>query len=131
MKRAAAITAAFCGLCSPAMATSWISCADAEGAASFDFLVGTLDVISVVGLTITVGETVWASDPAYGPGEPVAVGQAFETADMVLIDAMDTNFMGKIAELRLFKASEGEIVATAGTLRIPGHGAWSVSCVGP
>lgn len=35
-----------------------------------------------------------------------------------------------VAELRLFKASEGDAATVyAGTLRIPGHGAW-VSCSG-
>jgi hypothetical protein len=127
----AAVAVALAGLATPSLATEWINCADAEGRASFDFLVGALDVIAVVGLTITVGDKVWASDVAYGPGEPVTVGQAFETADMILVDAMDEAVSTKIAELRLFKATEGDASPVyAGTLRIPGHGAWAVSCSG-
>lgn len=129
MIRLAAIAAlGLCGLATPSLATEWVNCTDADGAASFSYLAGTLDVLSIAGLNISVGDKVWASDVAYGPGDPVAVGQAFETADTVLIDAMDQDMASKIAELRLFKASEGEAVATGGTLRMPGQGAWVVSC---
>ena len=37
----------------------------------------------------------------------------------------------RIAELRLFKAREGDAYAYGGTLRIAGQGAWAVSCSGP
>ena len=127
----AGVVLALCGLSAPSYATEWVNCSDAEGAATFSYLAGALDVLSVVGLNISVGDKVWASDVAYGPGEPVAVGQAFETTDTVLIDAMDANLTARIAELRLFKAAEGDAVVTAGTLRMPGHGAWAVSCSGP
>ena len=131
LRRAAALTLVLAGLSSPAFATEWLNCADQDGAASFDLLLGAVDVISIAGMTITVGEQVWASDVAYGPGDPVAVGQAFETTDMILVDAVDPELTTKIAELRLFKAKEGEAVAYSGTLRVPGHGAWAVSCSAP
>lgn len=129
--RAAIAVIGLGGLCTPALATEWVNCAAPDGAATFDYLAGTLDVLSIVGLTISTGERVWASDVAYGPGEPIAVGQAFETADMILVDAVDPNVTTTIAELRLFKAKEADAVALGGTLRIPGHGAWPVSCTGP
>lgn len=112
----------------PALATEWVHCNDAGGAASFDYLAGDgLGVLQVSELTVSAGEKVWASDPANGPGDPVKVGQAFEDEHTVSIDAMDKDF-AKIAELRLFKASEGENVVLGGTLRIVGLGAWAVSC---
>ena len=127
-----AIAVALAAFATPSLATEWINCSDRDGQASFDMLLGALDVISIAGLTITVGEQVWASDVAYGPGDPVKVGQAFEDADTIMVDAMDENLTVKVAELRLFKASEGDgVPAYAGTLRIPGHGAWAVSCSGP
>jgi hypothetical protein len=132
MMRSAAVAAVLAGFATPSLATEWINCADAEGGASFDLLVGALDVISIVGLTISVGDQVWASDVAYGPGEPVVVGQAFEDAETIRVDAMDENFNARIAELRLFKATEGDAATVyAGTLRIPAHGVWAVSCTGP
>lgn len=117
---------------SPALATEWLSCADGDGAASIDVLLGAMDVIAVAGLTISVGGRVWASHVEYGPGEPVVVGQAFETSDMLLLDAMDENMIAVIAQLRLFKAEdEQQLPVYGGTLRIPGEGAWAVRCTGP
>jgi len=130
MLRQAAIAIGVCGLAAPALATEWVHCSDATGAASFDFLVGALDVLAVVGLTITVGEQVWASDTAYGPGDPVQVGQAFRDAETIRIDTMDAAMNARSASLRLFTASEGDEIAYGGTLHIPGHGAWAVSCTG-
>lgn len=100
MLRRAAIAIGFCGLAAPALATEWVHCADATGAASFDYLAGALDVLAVVGLTITAGEQVWASDTAYGPGDPVQVGQAFEDAETIRIDAMDEAMNARVASLR-------------------------------
>lgn len=112
----------------PAFATEWEHCADAGGAASFDYLAGDgLDVLSVSALTVTAGEKVWASDPANGPGDPVSVGQAFESGDTISIDALDKNSV-TIAKLRLFKADENDETALGGTLTIKGQGAWAVSC---
>jgi len=129
MIRSAAIATVLAALSTPSLATEWINCSDAQGEASFDFLVGTLDVIAVAGLTITVGEKVWASDVAYGPGEPVSVGQAFEDAETIRVDVMDENVNARIAELRLFKATEGDAATIySGTLRVLGHGAWAMSC---
>lgn len=116
---------------SPALATEWVHCADPSGEASFDFLESNgLGVLAISGLNISAGEKVWASDVAYGPGDPVSVGQAFEDAESVRIDAMDGDFV-KVAELRLFKSTEGDTYVSAGTLRIVGMGAWAVSCEGP
>lgn len=50
---------------------------------------------------------------------------------MVLIDAMDEGMSAIIAQLRLFKAVEGDSdMVYSGTLKIPGYGAWAVSCQG-
>ena len=132
--RRLALFAIMAGLATtPASATEWIDCSDVAGSgASFNFLVGASDVLAVAGLTITAGKDSWSSNAAYGPGNDVAVGQAFEDADSIRIDAIDAKGGAKIAELRLFKAQEGggdEV--DAGTLKIVGHGAWVVSCVGP
>lgn len=132
MIRQAALAVALTGLATPSPATEWIACRDAGGAASFDMLVGALDILSVVGLTISAGDQVWASDVAYGPGEPVAVGQAFGDAATLRVDVMDPALNRRVAELRLFRTlDDTETPVLGGTLRIPGHGAWAVSCSGP
>jgi hypothetical protein len=131
MLRRAAIILGLCGLAGPALATEWLNCVDAQGAASMDLLLGAVDVAAVAGMTISTGDRVWASHVEYGPGDPVVVGQAFETGDMLWVDAMDDTMATRIAELRLFKAAaEDGIVSYGGTLRIPGHGAWPVACSG-
>lgn len=129
MLRSLIVLAVLCA--TPAWATEWVHCSDAGGAASFDYLAGDgVGVLAISALTVTAGEKVWASDAANGPGDPVSVGQAFEDQNTVQVDAMDKDFV-KIAELRLFKASEGDSIVYAGTLRIVGMGAWAVSCEGP
>lgn len=125
-----AIGMVLAGLSSPAFATEWVNCADQTGAASFDFLAGQTDVMTIAALTVSAGEKVWASDVANGPGDPVQVGQAFEGNGMILVDAVDAGAL--VAQLRLWVTNEGEEMPVyAGTLRIPGHGAWAVSCSGP
>jgi hypothetical protein len=114
-----------------AQATEWVHCSDPGEAASIDYLAGALDVLAVAGVTMSAGEKVWASATAYGPGDPIAVGQAFEDEDSVRIDIMDENLAGKVAELRLFKAGEGDMMVLGGTLRIIGQGVWAMSCEGP
>ena len=125
--RALILALALCGA-TPALATEWEHCSDAGGAASFDYLAGDgVGVLSIAALTVTAGEKVWASDAANGPGDPVSVGQAFEDAEAIRIDALDKD-AGIVASLRLFKASESGEAATGGTLSINGLGAWAVSC---
>ncbi len=131
MIRLAAIAIGVCGLSTQSLATEWVDCSDAAGAASFSYLAGSLDALSIVGLNISVGDQVWASDVAYGPGKPVAVGQAFATTDSVLVDAYTPDMVTLVAQLRLFRASEGDSFAEGGILRIPGHGTWPVACSGP
>jgi hypothetical protein len=129
MIRAGAIALLLTGLSSPVFATEWINCSDAGGAASFDFLVGGADVMFVDSVTISVGEQVWASDVANGPGNPVQVGQSFANDEMILIDAVDAGAL--VAELRLWTEVGDEAAVYAGTLNIPGTGVWAVSCSGP
>ena len=50
---------------SPALATEWVSCSDAGGLASFDYLAGDgTGVLSIAAVTITAGEKVWAMKPS-------------------------------------------------------------------
>lgn len=127
--RATALTLVLAGLSSPAFATEWVNCTDATGAASFDFLAGQTDVMSIASITISAGEKVWASDVANGPGDPVQVGQSFEGNGMILIDAVDGGAL--VAQLRLWVADAADFPIYSGTLSITGQGAWAVSCSGP
>jgi hypothetical protein len=128
MKRLAAYLMLGALAASPAAATEWVYCSDAGGLASFDYLAGDgLGLLSIDAVTITAGERVWASDPANGPGDPVSIGQQFEDETTIRVDAVDES-LNPVAQLRLFKTSEGDSAVYGGTLSIPGLGAWAVSC---
>jgi hypothetical protein len=129
MLRASFIALALAGLASPAFATEWVNCTEPSGAASFDFLAGGGDVLSVAAITISVGDKVWASDVANGPGDPVELGQSFEGNGMILLDAVHEGAL--IGQLRLWVTPGEDLPVYGGTLTMPGHGAWAVSCSGP
>ena len=97
--------------------------------ASIAVLLGAMDVIAVVKVDIEAGSKTWSTS-AEGAAR-IIVGQAFETADQMMIDLTDENVNAVVAQLRLYKASEGEDYAAAGTLRIAGAGAYAVTCEGP
>lgn len=121
----------------PAGATEWVNCGDGGDKASFDMLLGAMDVIAIDTIRIEANGKKWSNHP--GAGEiKIEVGQAFETADQMWIDVLGEGMGGFVAKLRLFKASEivegseeGAFDATGGTLQMPGIGAWAVSCSGP
>jgi len=118
-------------MASPAMATEWIYCGNDDGTATVGLLAGAVEFLSISAVTLQVGEASWASGPSYGDGAPVTVGQAFEDHDMLLIDLYDDNVANLVAQLRVFRAEEGDAdVVYGGVLRVPGHGAWVVSCAG-
>ncbi len=116
----------------PALATEWMYCGDRDSTVTVGLLLGAMDVLAVAGVILSHEDKVWASDVAYGPGEPVSVGQGFEDDTRLFVDLMDDGMVNVLAELRLMKAEEGDgPVIHAGTLRLPGRGAWAVSCDAP
>ena len=112
---------------SPATAAQWISCTDAGGEASFDYFIADGDEFSVSAVTVTAGERVWASDPANGPGDPIRVGNFHDDVTLSFVEATD-ELLNKVAELKVFKVTQGESTVYGGTLHIVGVGAWVVSC---
>ena len=120
------------GLVLPAHATEWMDCGDAERTVSMRVLLGAMDVIAVNTIEMEVGGKTWSTTGASGATR-ITTGQAFETADQLLIDVTDENMGQIIARLRLFKASDDtegleNSNAAAGTLALPGLGVWAVSC---
>jgi hypothetical protein len=103
----------------PAFATEWVYCGDAK------------DEASIGRITLTAGDAEWASSDVYGPGKPVAVAQTYIGGSQMVVDLTDEESLEIIAELRVYLAEEGEDFVQGGILRVPGHGAWVVSCEGP
>lgn len=115
----------------PVAATEWMYCNDASSTVTVGLLLGEAGVLSIAGVILSNGDHVWASAVAYGPGDEVSVGQGFEDEHMLAVDLMDKDF-ALLAQLRLMKAQEGtEPTVLAGTLRMPGQGAWPISCDAP
>ena len=130
MIKQALIAASLALATGPALATEWVYCNDATNTVTVGLLLGSLDTLNVSGIILSNGDRVWASSAAYGPGEEVSMGQGFENETTLMVDLMDKDYV-KLAELRLLKASEGDLYVTSGTLRLPGQGAWAVTCEGP
>lgn len=128
MKRLAAIAGLVILGTAPASATDWLICSDG-GKASISVLAGSLGIGSATDFKVSAGDRTWSTTP--GEGSPIVKGQAFETGAMLFADVMTPDMAATVAELRLFRASEGDTVAAGGTLRVPGEGAWAVSCSGP
>lgn len=128
MKRLVATGVLLIAAAGPAKATEWLNCSDGDKV-SFNVLLGQMNVIAVDTIEVEAGGKRWSTRA--GDGTPITKGQAFETADQIYIDVTDSNVDAIVAQLRLFKASEGEDYVSAGTLRVAGVGAWAVTCSGP
>lgn len=127
------LSLAILGLVLPAsmaatQATEWMYCGDADAVVEVGFLLGTVDAFMPSAITMRHDATQWASDPAYGEGAPISMGQGFADAHALQVDLFDDGLSERIAELRLSRAEEGTDVVLAGTLRIPGQGVWPIAC---
>lgn len=89
---------------------------------------GSAGGLGFAGARMVADGRVWVTDPAYGDGETFTFGQGMADADGIRIDFFDDIVNERVAELRLFRAEEGDDYVLAGTLRIIGTGAWAVSC---
>jgi len=128
MKRLVAIGFLVIAAAGPAKATEWLSCSDGDKA-SFNVLLGHMNVIAVDTVEVEAGGKRWSTRG--GDATLITKGQAFETSDQIYIDVTDDKVDAIVAQLRLFKAIEGEDYVSAGTLRVAGIGAWAVTCSGP
>jgi len=111
--RAAVLAVLVVGCCAcPAGATSTLTCAAADDV-FVALTIGSVPGLSVVGARIDRGDRVWSTQ---GEGTPIAVGQAFSTGEMLMVDFVDENFNETLIGLRVFLVT-GEHFAAAGTLR--------------
>jgi hypothetical protein len=118
-------------LTTPAFATEWIYCGNADDTASVGVLVGSFDFVNISAVTMHAGDTDWASSETYGPGDEIWPSEAYIGDDQIVIDFTDADYNETLAELRVYLTEEGQDYVQGGVLRIPGHGAWVVTCEGP
>ncbi|WP_316360113.1 hypothetical protein [Devosia sp.] len=109
-------------------ATEWMYCGDTEAVVEVGFLLGSIDAFLPAAITMRHKTMHWTSGEAYGEGAPITMGQGFADARTLQVDLFDENLIERVAELRLSRAEEGDMVVLAGTLRIPGQGVWAVAC---
>jgi hypothetical protein len=98
--------------------------------ASISLLMGAVPVVSIAKADMEAGTRRWSTQAENGV-TPIAVGQAFETSEILHVDITDANISEISAKLRVYKASESDFYAAGGTLWISGVGAWAVNCSGP
>jgi hypothetical protein len=126
MKRLAACLGFMAVFAAPACATEWVVCSAEGGKASFSVLVGSLGVGTATDFEVHAGDKSWSTKE--GQGTAIAKSQAFEDATRFLADVKTEDQSELVAELRVFKASEGPDFVMGGTLRVPGEGVWAVTC---
>ena len=83
MIKHALIVAGFALAASPAFATEWVYCNDATNTVTAGMLLGS-ERMAVAGIIMSFNDKVWASAAAYGPGDPIALGQGFEDDTVIL-----------------------------------------------
>ena len=91
-------------------------------------MLGSLGVGVATDFKVNAGDKNWSTTP--GEGIAISRSQAFETDTMLLADVKTEDLSELVAELRVFRAAEGDDYVYGGTLRIPGVGVWSVDCQG-
>jgi hypothetical protein len=111
-----------------AQATEWMFCGDQQGTVELGFLLGSVDAFMPAGATMRHDTRHWTTSEAYGEGAIMTVGQGFSDKDVLIVDLYDEAVSAAIAKLRIWKSEEGDTIVAAGTLRIPGQGAWAVAC---
>ena len=114
----------------PAYATEWLNCTAEGEKAEMDVLLGLMDYIAIDTINLTVGKKKWSNKKG-GEGTLIEAVQAYESADTMLIDVGEAGGGAVVAQLRLFKSTEGDDDAYGGTLRVVNEGAWAVICSGP
>lgn len=115
-------------LSTPAWATQGLSCNAIDGHAGITLSLGTAGGLAIVGANMHADDARWVTDPAYGEGTILTIGQHFGDTSGIKADFFDDIVNDRVAELRLSRAEEGDDVVLAGTLRIVGRGVWAVSC---
>ncbi len=123
---------ALAGSAAPASAAGTISChsVDAEPAATVEVTVGQLPAMVPVSVWVKIGDREWNTLDG-GDGDTLALMQAFDFGQGLLIDLADPNVERVLFHIRLFREEEARDLAVAGTLGAVGIGAFALVCQGP
>ncbi len=109
-----------------AQATEWVECASADGKAKFSALAGSLGLGTATDFEVHVGEKSWSTKE--GQGTHISKLQSFEDEKMIIASVATMDLSEVVAELHVFKATEGDSFVQGGVLIVRGVGAWAVIC---
>ena len=111
----------------PALATGEIACESSDGSASIAIGVGRLPILGVIGARVEVDGRVLSTDPE-DTETAIAIGQAAQIRDVIVVDFTDPQISDVLVSLRLVVAEEGEELATGGVLSLRDEAARVVAC---
>lgn len=112
----------------PALATGGIYCDGAVDPTISAYLtVGRVPGFAVVGARIDAAGQAWDMNATDGATE-IALAQGAVVGDLIVADFSDPNAEKIIVSLRVVHATNDVSAAAAGTLSIPGVGAWPMIC---
>ena len=127
MKQLVVAAAVLTCLALPARAADWTDCVDSDETVAMRLLLADTDVMSVDTIEMESDGKKWSTAGGAGVTK-ITKGQGFDTDDQMLVDVTDEKGAEIVAQLRVYKAFEGENYVFGGTLRIAGAGAWAVEC---
>lgn len=84
--------------------------------------------LTPLGAEIRAADRVWTTEAGVAGTTEIMPAQSAALDSRLYLDFTDPNYEGVVAELRLFWAMEEDDPVYGGTLRLPGHGVWPVSC---
>lgn len=112
----------------PALATGGIYCNGADGAKVSAFLtVGRVPGLAVVGARIDIPGKAWSMIAA-DDADRIVLAQGAVIGDLTVADFSDPGAEQIQVSLRVLQARVQETSAAAGTLAVPGEGAWPLIC---
>lgn len=126
--RPAAVAGAILALSvTPTLASFGLFCEGPDGVSASIALGGGVG-LTPLGAEIKAVGQIWTTEDEVSGTIQIVPGQRAEVGQQLYMDFADPNFEVVIAEVRLFWVMEGDEPVYGGTLRIPGHGAWPISC---
>ncbi len=112
----------------PAWATASFTCRSDQGVTVYlgafngpELVVNTVEIVA--------GDTHWSTRNV--DAEQLVILQSFSDRQRIIVDLSDPNVENIVAKIRLFGADEGVDFVLAGTLHMPGIGAYALVCEGP
>lgn len=127
MIRTLLVAIALASLATPSLAGVNLMCSD-DGSVTADFPLAGSEGLSLLGATISVGESTWSTDRDIKHAIQLATHQSVHVDDRIYIDLADANSERIVARLRLFQVLGYEETIISGTLEIVDIGAYAISC---